>query len=326
MEVGQFGIPVISSLALSLILTGIWILFCHTRGFLVSDYYKLDKPLIPTAGGVPIGLSVLLSFAILLVLGKAGYYYQITLTTASIVTIGFFGIFGFLDDIVDIGRPIKVILPPLFTIPLILTMSPTSTITLPFGVILTGIIAILIVPIYIMVAANLTNMHSGFNGLASGLSTIILGFLLLKGIYDGADNILFLSIIFGGVLGFWVYEKYPSKAFLGNSGSMLVGSSLGVAIATTGYFVAGFVLLIPHTVNFLLYVYWRVRRKLSPNVETWKAVKFGSVRDDGSIKAPNPLTLKWIPPYYFRVKEWQSVLYMYILTALFGFFSLFIPY
>jgi len=326
MEVGplRLFLPVISSLAFSLVLTRLWILFCQKKGFLVSDYYKLHKPLIPTAGGVPIAFTVLLITFLLLAVGKSEFYNSVTVTTASVLTIGFFGVFGFLDDIIDIGRPIKIILPPLFTVPLILVMSPE--VVLPFEITLTGTIALLTIPIYIMVTANLTNMHSGFNGLASGLSTIIIGFLLIKGVWEGAENILFLSVVFGATLGFWWFEKYPSRAFLGNSGSMIAGSSIGVAITTTGFFVAGFIMLIPHTINFLLYVYWRIRRRVSPEDERWKAVKFGSVKKDGTIEAPNPLTLKWIPPYYFRVKEWQSVLCMYLLTALFSFFGLFVQY
>lgn len=45
-----------------------------------------------------------------------------------------------------------------------------------------------IVPIYVLVTANLVNMHSGFNGFASGLSAIIMAFLLLKFIIEGYNS------------------------------------------------------------------------------------------------------------------------------------------
>jgi len=47
-------------------------------------------------------------------------------------------------------------------------------------------------------------------------------------------------------------------------------------------------------------------------------LKFGEVRDDGTIKVPNPWTLKWTCPYYLRLTEHQSMWIMYILTTIFG--------
>ena len=56
-------------------------------------------------------------------------------------------------------------------------------------------------------------------------------------------------------------------------------------------------MLIPHTVNLLLYVYWRVMYRLHPGDWKWRLEKFGKVRADGTQEVPNPLTLKWVLPY-----------------------------
>ena len=74
-------------------------------------------------------------------------------------------------------------------------------------------------------------------------------------------------------------------------------------------------LFIPHIINFLLYVVWRLR-KITDS-------KFGYLREDGTIAVPNPLTLKWVIPYYWNVTEKQATYCMYSLTGLFGIVGLF---
>jgi len=66
--------------------------------------------------------------------------------------------------------------------------------------------------------------------------------------------------------------------------------------------------------------------KIRPEDERFKLVKFGRVREDGTIEVPNRFTLKWILPYYFKMTEKEAVLAMYVLTASFCFISLCIPF
>ena len=74
--------------------------------------------------------------------------------------------------------------------------------------------------------------------------------------------------------------------------------------------VYGVIILIPHIANFLMYVYWRVKRVQDS--------KFGRIREDGTLDVPNPLTLKWVLPYYSRMTEQQATYIMYGLTVMFG--------
>jgi UDP-N-acetylglucosamine--dolichyl-phosphate N-acetylglucosaminephosphotransferase len=88
-------------------------------------------------------------------------------------------------------------------------------------------------------------------------------------------------------------------------------------IVMQGFIVSGFIMLIPHTINFLMYVYWRVKK--------YPQVKFGKTRDDGTLEVPNNLTLKWVLPYYFRVTEKQSTYAMFAVTAVFCVIGILIP-
>lgn len=297
------------------------------KGIVATDYYKKDLRKVPTRGGVALlcVVTLMLSSAML-----AQHLWHTRLVTkadlVSTLVVMMFGIFGALDDSMDIHRGLKIVFPFFLALPLTLTTN-TTVMPLPLvgGVDLGVFYLYLIVPLYVMVVANLVNMHSGFNGLACGLSIILMATLLVKVMMSGGDFFM-LSCMLGAALGFFWYNKYPSRIFLGNVGSFLLGAALGAAIVIHGFLVSGFIMLIPHTVNFLMYVYWRVMHRLHPDDERWKIVKFGRVRDDGTLEVPNSLTLKWALPYRRRMTEKQTVLAMYALTIPFCVAAVFIPY
>lgn len=278
-------------------------------GFVVKDMYKKDFPDVPANGGLLILITAIFSLSIL------SLFYSKCIPPVTYVMVmiaSLFAFFGTLDDIINIGRPAKLILLYYCSYSLI-PFIPTTIIFAPLlGKFDLGILYLqLIVPIYIPVVANLTNMHSGFNGLAPGLSLIILITILIKSMLFGdIFNILFLITLTGALTAYFLYEKYPSKIFWGNIGALTVGASIGMGIVIEGFIISGFIMLIPHTINFLLYVYWRL------NTQKYPIAKFGSVRKDGTLEVPNPLTLKWVLPYYYRMTERQATHAMYAFTGL----------
>ena len=105
-------------------------------------------------------------------------------------------------------------------------------------------------------------MHSGFNGLQSGLSSILLIALLVKSwIIGNVTEMFAIAAIAGAVAGFWWFNKFPARIFEGNIGAMAKGAAIGCAIVVSGAWVGGFIMLIPHTINFLMYVYWRIQNR-----------------------------------------------------------------
>jgi UDP-N-acetylglucosamine--dolichyl-phosphate N-acetylglucosaminephosphotransferase len=157
-------------------------------------------------------------------------------------------------------------------------------------------------------------MHSGYNGLASGLTLILMCFVELKVFLtvgaEGIDALIYIMPMLGALAGFFVFEKYPSRIFLGNCGSMLLGAILGSLLVFNNLEVFGVIIMIPHIVNFLMYVVWRIKKV--------GEVKFGRIRADGTLEVPNNLTLKWVPPYYYRMTEQRATFIMFGLTTLFG--------
>ncbi|RJS80393.1 UDP-N-acetylglucosamine-1-phosphate transferase [Methanophagales archaeon] len=318
----------LASFTIVMAIMPILIIKLKKRGIVAIDYYKNELRKIPTRGGVAILAVVLLMFGLAVLLEQLSIPIHVSeVEWAMMLVVVLFGVFGAVDDFADVGRHTKIFLPFFFSFPLLFVIDST-TITLPFiGCLNFGVFyLILIVPIYVMVVANLVNMHSGFNGLVSGLMVIFFAFLLIKTAVIGCNSVFMLSCMLGATLGFFWYNRYPARIFLGNIGSLSIGAAVGVVIVAYGFLVSGFIMLIPHTVNFLMYVYWRLMHWLHPEDERWKIVKFGRVREDGTLEVPNCLTLKWVLPYYFRMTEKQAVLAMYALTMPFCLIALFIPY
>ena len=288
------------------------------KGTVVHDMYKKDQPLVPTNGGLPLLLIAIFALSILtLFYGK----YITPINYTIIVVVVLFALFGLLDDMVNIGRPAKLILLYYCSYPLIPFITSTFIVFPLIGSVDLSIIYLqLIVPTFVPVVANLVNMHSGFNGLAPGLSLIVLVTLVMKAYFSGTiTNALFIVCLTGAVLAYFWFEKYPSRILWGNIGALSVGAAIGCMIVTQSFIISGFIMLIPHTVNFLLYVYWRLRSKRYP------AAKFGSLRDDGTIEVPNPLTLKWVLPYYFRMSEQKATYAMFSVTAVFCAIGFYMP-
>ncbi|MDI3486639.1 MAG: UDP-N-acetylglucosamine--dolichyl-phosphate N-acetylglucosaminephosphotransferase [Methanolobus sp.] len=202
------------------------------KGIIARDYYKREVTMIPERGGIAIILVAMVCFSLNTLFFKFSSTNYVIL-----IVIAMFGLFGILDDMVDIGRVTKLLLMYYCSYPLIQYATHTAF-TLPSaGNIELGILYLqFIVPTYVLVASNLVNMHSGFNGLASGLSVIVLISLIIKSVFIGdVDSIFAVVSVTGATLGYYMYDRYPSKIFWGNVGSLTIGAAIGTIIVVQGF-------------------------------------------------------------------------------------------
>ena len=311
------------------------------RGYVATDMYKENKPEIATNAGIIVLFISYITISFIPVysrvlsfvgLGEERFYDLDELNFAFLLVVSIFALYGLVDDLVDIGRKMKLFFPIAFSFPLITVISP-DFIWLPFagnislsgdlvvGITLNDLFRFTIIPIYVMVVSNLVNMHSGYNGLQSGLSILLLATLCIKLFSTSNTQMLPIALTFlGSMIAFWFFNFFPAKVFEGNIGSLLFGSILGSLIAVEELWWFGFFILIPHTFNFALWILWIYLMIKDPlgytNVEGSHS-KFGSLNSDGTIKVPNRLTLKWIPNYYFNLSERDSTLFSYSITSTF---------
>ncbi|KYC45164.1 MAG: phospho-N-acetylmuramoyl-pentapeptide-transferase [Candidatus Methanofastidiosum methylothiophilum] len=276
------------------------------EGHVVNDYYKIKKTIVPTMGGLPILMGVLSSLIIFqLIFPKVEelliFYFVIFI----------YAIFGLVDDLVNVGRKIKLIAPFFLAFPIALLNLDTNLslifIEIELGILFSYIIA----PLYVMVVSNLVNMHSGFNGVSGGTTTILLAFSAIASFikYDYL-GLVYVAPILGAMVAFMYFNKYPSKIFLGNVGTLMIGAALGGFIIFQNMEIFGVIILIPHIINFLMFVYWKIRG--------YPHIKFGKVDEKGILHVPNNLTLKWFFPYYFPMTEKKAVILCYLFSILSG--------
>ncbi|MGF7535771.1 phospho-N-acetylmuramoyl-pentapeptide-transferase [Bacillus mexicanus] len=80
--------------------------------------------------------------------------------------------------------------------------------------------------------SNATNLTDGLDGLLTGTSILSLGAFATIAMMVGSQSISLFSIsLVGGLLGFLIFNKYPAKVFMGDTGSLAIGGALvGIAV------------------------------------------------------------------------------------------------
>jgi len=192
-----------------------------SSSMVVRDYYKAGEVRVPTNGGLLIGL------VILLMLSASVIFHTTSINFIIVYIAVMYAIFGILDDYLQIrNRWLKIFFPYLLSYPVALILQPHTMETISHFFATTPAVILcfyyIIAPVYVMVVANMVNMHSGFNGLQSGISSIVFFFLLVKSFMVGQiENVGIFAAFFGANLAFWTRNRYPSAIFEGNTGAML---------------------------------------------------------------------------------------------------------
>ena len=114
-------------------------------------------------------------------------------------------------------------------------------------------IGIFIIPIAIFLVAgfnNAVNLTDGLDGLASSVTFVYsITFMLLAGIvYNNASMSIFGAAVAGGCLGFLLWNFYPAKVFMGDTGSLFLGG----AVCALAFGIGQPILLIPAGIVYVL--------------------------------------------------------------------------
>ncbi|MBD3203198.1 hypothetical protein GF327_02810 [Candidatus Woesearchaeota archaeon] len=280
--------------------------------YVVEDKYKKSKKKIPTMGGIAILIGVLVSLALSQILlaredlGNLFIFYFIVIVYA---------LYGVIDDLFSFKmRYDKIFALLILTFPIASLVKDTE-LNLLFTHVEIGILySLIVVPVYIMVVANMVNLHAGYNGLTQGLSLIVLLTLGIKSYMDhGFANLIYLVPVLGAVIAFLPSTFVPAKLLPGNVGDFLVGSAIGGFIVVNQMLWFGGFILIPHIINFIM-------DTVTILILRRKDVKFGKLRKDKTIIPPKTMrtkSLKFLIVHLFRLTEKQAVLALYSLTAVF---------
>ena len=156
-----------------------------------------------------------------------------------------FGIIGFVDDYIKVVKKRNLGLKAIYKIigQTFVTSAflygqyyighINTTLTIPFTEISfeLGMWYYPVVFLAIIFMVNAVNLTDGIDGLCSSVSFVVaLGFMVISAAYGYYANALFAVAIAGACAGFLVWNFYPAKVFMGDTGSMFLGGAV-VAMA-----------------------------------------------------------------------------------------------
>ncbi|MEA3254971.1 MAG: hypothetical protein U9Q22_03945 [Candidatus Altiarchaeota archaeon] len=228
-------------------------------GITGRDVNKPDKPEIPEMGGfaVVFGLSagLLLAIALSTFFGFFNEDFQLKFILAAFATIMLMTLVGIFDDLFTMHQAVKAALPLFAALPLVAVKAGDTTLSIPFiGPVPFGIFyTLLIIPIGVAGASNVTNMLAGFNGLEAGMGAVAcfsLG-VIAVGIEEIEAAILLLAMC-GALLAFLCYNRYPARVLIGDLGTLSIGAVIASSVIIGNFEMAGVIIIIPYAIDFFM--------------------------------------------------------------------------
>ena len=207
----------------------------------------LKKQGTPTMGGIIIMLGI-----IIVTIGTYIYYSMKDVALAQKLlpilglTIGF-GIIGFIDDFKKLvlkntdglSPSLKMLglllISVIFVLYLVKGLGLGTETYIPIIKQYMEIPLFVYIPFAILVilgTTNAVNLTDGIDGLSSSVCTIIITCLtVIATIFGVKELVVFGAIVVGAVLAFLIFNIYPAKVFMGDTGSLFLGGVIsGIAL------------------------------------------------------------------------------------------------
>ncbi len=188
----------------------------------------------PTMGGLGFIISIIIMITIVAL--KTTAILSSAYLGSMIILCGY-GYIGFRDDYLKVTKknnqsgltPIqKLILQFIISVLLMVVLFVYNTSTIVnfyFFTIDFHIMYYIIIPIMIVGFSNATNLTDGLDGLLTSITIIIFITLYYLGLQSNIELVRQISLIVSGaLLGFFVFNKYPAKIFMGDTGSLPLGA------------------------------------------------------------------------------------------------------
>lgn len=182
---------------------------------------KVHNRAMPRLGG----LAIVLAFYVgVLLFIPESMYLKGVLVGSFIIAIT-----GFLDDIFELNPKWKLMGQLLASFFVVSSGLYIKFMHIPFlGQVNIGWWGIPITFIWILVVTNSINLIDGLDGLAAGISIIVLSTIVYLSL-PGQNFVVQMSLIMiFAILGFLIYNFYPAKVFMGDIGSLFLGFIISV--------------------------------------------------------------------------------------------------
>lgn len=228
--------PVIISFLISVVFCPILIPFLRKLKFGQTEREEgpqshLKKNGTPTMGGLVILASILLTS--LIYIGKFTEILPVLFMTLG------FGLIGFLDDYIKVVKKRSLGLTPLQKMALQFIVTGVfiyyyfkiagldTSIKIPFvsgdGFVMPTWLFIIFVFIVVLGTVNGVNFTDGLDGLASGVTVIVATFFTIAALSLNPSMTPVTGAVVGSLLGFLLFNTYPARVFMGDTGSLALG-------------------------------------------------------------------------------------------------------
>ena len=232
----EIFLPAFISFALTVLLCPIFIPILHRMKF--GQFIReegpeshLKKAGTPTMGGI-VMLAAFTVSSLAYMLNESQIFPVILLTVG-------FGFIGFLDDFIKLAKKrslglrawqklgLQIVLTGYFAYVIMNDYPELTQIIIPFtGGQVAWNLGVLFVPfvfIAVLGTVNGANFTDGLDGLATSVTVVIAMFFVVLSLKIGAPVYITAMIMVGTLLGFLIFNTYPAKVFMGDTGSLALG-------------------------------------------------------------------------------------------------------
>jgi UDP-N-acetylmuramyl pentapeptide phosphotransferase/UDP-N-acetylglucosamine-1-phosphate transferase len=228
---GPFALTSLVALAMSLVLTAAVRTLARRWGVLdrPDGRRKLHARAIPRLGGVAVYGAAVLGMLAVRFGTEAPSTEFVELSTVWMIAAGFVCFVGSIDDRFDLPARVKLILQIISVLPIVLFGYYVDRVVAFGHPIELGWLGIPLTVLWLVGCINALNLIDGMDGLASmvGLATATMMGIIAAN--EGHPHVAVMaSVLAASLLGFLMYNLPPASVFLGDSGSMVIGLSLGL--------------------------------------------------------------------------------------------------
>lgn len=257
MDFGLMAAVIVTSFCLAYFALPAIIRKAVAAGMVGHDVNKPGRPEVAEMGGLAVVAGVV--GALLLAIAMKtflGYAFSLNEIMAAMLTMAIIALIGTFDDLFDMRKDIKALLPMAAALPMVaLAAAGSTSISLPFaGTVDFGIFYIVVlIPLGVTVAANLTNMLAGFNGMEAGMGIVMFAAVAIIAIANGSTEAALIAFaMLGALVAFLRFNWYPARVFIGDIGNLLIGGALACAVIIGNFESVGAILVIPYLADFAI--------------------------------------------------------------------------
>ncbi len=306
-------------------LLGSWMKgYFRNAGLVGKDLHKEGHPELPTSAGIPAFLAFYFASMAYIFLKTYIFrdYNELLGVVASILTIMFVTLVGFLDDVNTAkGKRIglKQWQKPLLCLPAALPLAAlrmgVSSMSLPIvGTVSFGLLyPLLIVPVAIVGASNMVNLLAGLNGLESGMGVIYLTSLSLYAYFHSslaAKVIAFAAL--GAVAGVFLLNRYPARFLPGDSLTYFLGAVLGTIAVVGNMEKPTLIASIPFLIEGLLKARGKFKKPTVGYVENGKLYKHEGIYSLPHLFMNGKYTEKQVVGFMWAISAFFAILLWFV--------------